>query len=149
MQWLGLCIVISIPHYILESLRSTSSIPTDRCRSPQQNTGLKSKATLPTPRLLLLPAHRKLTRPFISSSYEDKISLCCTHCQLPSFMTDFAAHDGPSDPSGPPSSAGLSSAVEAAHVAVISDELKARLDKVIYSDVSYIRPSLVMCNGPN
>lgn len=60
-------------------------------------------------------------------------------------MAEVAIHDGPAptasssqNPDAPPSSAGSaghSGAVEPAHLPVLSDELKDRLDKVIYSDV--------------
>lgn len=60
-------------------------------------------------------------------------------------MADIPIHDGPAPAASspredkPPSSAGSQSApaeVPVAPPAVLSDELKARLDKVIYSDVS-------------
>lgn len=60
-------------------------------------------------------------------------------------MADLTTHDGPAPAASspredrPPSSAGSQSAPAEAPVAqpaVLSDELKARLDKVIYSDVS-------------
>lgn len=60
-------------------------------------------------------------------------------------MADIPIHDGPAPTASspredkPPSSAGSQSAPAEAPVAppaVLSDELKARLDKVIYSDVS-------------
>lgn len=51
-------------------------------------------------------------------------------------MADAAVHDDPSslDPNDPPYGA----VVPASASAAVSDELKARLDKVIYSDVSAV-----------
>jgi hypothetical protein len=63
-------------------------------------------------------------------------------------MADAVVHDGAPAPSSPPNpdrpssagSAGQLAAVEPAPAQppVLSDEMKARLDKVIYSDVSFL-----------